>query len=396
MIWDPVERLLWGFAIILLILCSIHYIRKGRQRESYNERIIMYGFASVFMGYAIERLFLCIGEIFIPGTYRNFAFYGDYSNVTLTFEVLTLLGYISLGIGYALFFLAFELTVKRTKFIITSIQVILLTLMIILPFNKLNLQTFNFLFSTFVGVFILIYYTKKSKLEFRAISSLIILGITLICFGLAFASIIWKQIGRFPLYFSPTLYILGALIIVSPTIIDPKFFSRVSVFWTVIGLFIITTLFLYLASALYIGLPIILIVALGLFTLFATYIIINTIFSIKSEIIDDSKEEIKGESFDFLAAITKPQKITEEEVTISKEKKICLVCKGKVARNNIFLCPKCDTFYCSKCSEALSDLENACWVCETPFDESKPVKLHEKKEEEFAVEEVDLKKIKKE
>ena len=91
----------------------------------------------------------------------------------------------------------------------------------------------------------------------------------------------------------------------------------------------------------------------------------------------------------------KPQKVTEEEVSISKEKKICLVCKGKLARYNIFLCPECNTFYCSKCAHALSDLENACWVCEVPFDESKPVRLPEKKEEEDFGKDDDFKKNKK-
>ena len=83
---------------------------------------------------------------------------------------------------------------------------------------------------------------------------------------------------------------------------------------------------------------------------------------------------------DILKIFTKPQKLTEEEVSISKEKKICLVCKGKISRLN-YICPDCNTFYCVKCSKALGNTENACWVCETPFDESKSVKLPEKKEE---------------
>lgn len=67
--------------------------------------------------------------------------------------------------------------------------------------------------------------------------------------------------------------------------------------------------------------------------------------------------------------------ISEEEISISKEKKICLVCKGKLSRLNIYLCPECDTFYCEKCINILTKLENACWVCKTAFDETKPQKL---------------------
>ncbi len=79
---------------------------------------------------------------------------------------------------------------------------------------------------------------------------------------------------------------------------------------------------------------------------------------------------------------------------ISKEKKICLVCKGKVG-GIMFMCKECGAFYCSKCSKALSNLENECWACNSPIDESKPSKLfeQEKEEDEVVVEEGVLKKV---
>lgn len=83
---------------------------------------------------------------------------------------------------------------------------------------------------------------------------------------------------------------------------------------------------------------------------------------------------------------TRPQKITEEEVSISKEKKACLVCKGKVLGVN-FICLICEVFYCIKCSETLSNLENLCWTCDSPIDKSKPAKLFKEGEEEVASEE---------
>ena len=57
------------------------------------------------------------------------------------------------------------------------------------------------------------------------------------------------------------------------------------------------------------------------------------------------------------------------------------MCKGKVSEFNIFLCPKCETFYCAKCAQALVELENMCWACSGPIDKSKPVKTYEKEEE---------------
>ena len=96
------------------------------------------------------------------------------------------------------------------------------------------------------------------------------------------------------------------------------------------------------------------------------------------------KKEVKVEG-DLFRITKRPEQITEEEVSISKEKKICLVCKGKVLGHNVFICPECETFYCKKCSDALSNLENACWVCNSPIDKSKPVKPF-KKEEDLGIE----------
>ena len=77
---------------------------------------------------------------------------------------------------------------------------------------------------------------------------------------------------------------------------------------------------------------------------------------------------------DLLKMFTKPKKVTEEEVSVSKEKKICLVCKGDIMRMN-YMCPVCFTFYCTKCYQALTKLENACWSCDEAMDTSRPVKL---------------------
>ncbi len=108
------------------------------------------------------------------------------------------------------------------------------------------------------------------------------------------------------------------------------------------------------------------------------------------------EKEIKVE--ESLFRITKrPDQITEEEVSLSKEKKICLVCKGKLERK-MYICPECDTFYCNKCSDTLANLENACWVCNYPFDESKPVRPLKPEEEieEIKTSELTQKKPKKE
>jgi len=73
--------------------------------------------------------------------------------------------------------------------------------------------------------------------------------------------------------------------------------------------------------------------------------------------------------------------IKEKTVTIHKERKVCLVCKGETL-GFMYIC-KCGAIYCDNCAQALTNLENACWACNTPIDVSKPVKLYEENEEEI-------------
>lgn len=87
----------------------------------------------------------------------------------------------------------------------------------------------------------------------------------------------------------------------------------------------------------------------------------------------------------YIKKLKTPQKITEEEVTFLKEKKICLVCKGNIEGFNNYICPKCEVLYCEHCARALIDLENACWVCKSPLDESKPSKSYKRKENEIPI-----------
>ncbi len=76
----------------------------------------------------------------------------------------------------------------------------------------------------------------------------------------------------------------------------------------------------------------------------------------------------------FLYRMMKMEKINEGEVTVYKGSQACLVCKGNAEGFNIYVCPTCNAFYCKKCAHAVIDLENQCWSCNSPIDDSKPVK----------------------
>ena len=41
------------------------------------------------------------------------------------------------------------------------------------------------------------------------------------------------------------------------------------------------------------------------------------------------------------------------------------------------MCYDCEAFYCKKCADSLEKIENMCWNCEAPIEESKPIRRYE-------------------
>jgi len=87
----------------------------------------------------------------------------------------------------------------------------------------------------------------------------------------------------------------------------------------------------------------------------------------------------------FSKEIVDMEEVVEKKVTVYSELKTCVVCKGSAAGFNIYVCPQCSSIYCKGCAEAVIELENACWTCESPIDKAKPSQLFEKKEEEIKI-----------
>ena len=82
-------------------------------------------------------------------------------------------------------------------------------------------------------------------------------------------------------------------------------------------------------------------------------------------------DHLKGK---FRSRIMKMERVSEGEVTVYKGSHTCLVCKGSAGGFNFYICPTCNTIYCKVCVQAVIDLENQCWSCNSPIDASKPVK----------------------
>ncbi len=388
MIWDPYERFLWGVAITIAVICGIQYINRGRDREVLNEKLIMYGIAVSLICLAMVRLFSYFADYELYGVLIGNTYYGDFSNYTPNYEIYARIQLIFFTFGFISIVLTFEIIVKRTKYIITLIYVILFISIIVLPFT-LARDIFNFTIypiSITLLLFIVYLYTKWSRVEFKALSSFLILGIFLIGFGNSLGWRVWKSLNIFPLMLGPILFILGCLILLAPTWLNPERILRNTFYWKILASLILFSYCSLTLISFIFGLDVRFILY-NIFTIITIFILFYfSLRNIKSEIYS-KREEPHGETHpDVLSIFTKPQKVTEEEVSVSKEKKICLVCKGKVSRYEVYLCPDCEAIYCHKCARAVENLENACWVCEKPFDESKPVKKLEEKEEEITFE----------
>jgi len=97
----------------------------------------------------------------------------------------------------------------------------------------------------------------------------------------------------------------------------------------------------------------------------ATIAILGVIFGRRSS------KTLKKREAELANLIAQREEITEGDITISKEKHVCLVHKGPIEGYS-WICPSCGAYYCMRCIEVLKESENICWSCETPIDHDRP------------------------
>lgn len=327
MIWDPSERILWGIGITIAIMCGLYFIHIGRKRKVFKERINMWGLASLPLGFAFSLLFTYFQVLQVHGTYDfdTNLFCGDYESHEPLYELFGILSFISFGLGGMFFVLAFDIIVKRTKYILTIISGGFLVIEIIFAFINVDIarEVFNvflILDLVFFVPFILFIYTKRAHFEFKAVSSFLFFGFILFMISLILAFSAHKKLNTFPLILGPILLIAGSCIMIIPIIIDPRGVSRPLIYWvlfailinafligiTIIDIFVVTRKELWSVKwILFIGEYI---VSIIYFSTLMTLIIKN----IRSEMISMSQEIMKEDEAykdDFLAMFTRPQQV---------------------------------------------------------------------------------------
>jgi len=354
LVFNPANRFFWSLAIFLFIISGLFYLVRGLKKEEKNEKLLLIGFA-------------------------NFLFISTY-------------------VQYIFVFFAFERITKHSRYFLTFLESVFILITIF--FDTTDFHYLLDFSGAIIFVFILIWLSLKSSIEFRAISVYFFIGGVIMLTGNLLNSKTIRNLNIISPEFAPLIVIIGAVVFMLPSFINPQIFSHSVTYWVFLIIANIISLIFYL-NLLYVAqyhffFSISVVLGLFLFPLVFIYAVIQLIKILKAHSISATYIEKDEKDQDYLRVFSKRPTITEEEISISKEKKICLVCKGNLTRSNIYLCPDCDTLYCLKCSEALSDVENACWVCNATFDESKPSKPYKTAEAKEKITVEESKKSKKE
>ncbi|MFX0101167.1 MAG: hypothetical protein ACFFCS_16450 [Candidatus Hodarchaeota archaeon] len=374
-VFDPINRTLLGVVMTLLIINSWSYITKAKLREKTNERRILIGYAFMFLGFLVNQIFYFISNLAIPGKYIGHVFLVDYGSRTPLYELSRKLGNLANSFGTSLYLLMFEYVARRTKFIISILNFLSVIAIFFLPFDlSIFLATIILTPIQLLQVVVtIILFIKWSRLEFKVIASLQLLGLLFFVSAGIFASNEVRSLQTVPLFLPPLFTVTGCLIFLIQNTINPKNYSQTLKYF--IGVGILSAILLgFLITLVTIALEfgyVIIFISISLFASYAYLKIFMMIRKQKPSILTPSPttNEMK---VDVLEAFAKRKLVTEEEVLFHKERKICIVCKSHVERRS-YICPGCDGLYCLNCSEALSNLDNSCWSCNTAFDPTKPV-----------------------
>ncbi len=386
-IWDPLERFLWGIAFTLFLIVGLLYWKKAREREDINDRRFLYAFTGLNFGIAFFILFHYIKELIVPGDFESNVYMGTYSVYDLAFDILFKLTWLSFYIGILGLILVFEVNYKQTKFIFTISGIIIMIIFIFTPYHLIISLYVDFIIYSYFAILcvgIMIIFMLWSDWDFKVLASYILLGLNFIGHGAINTNPEVKELNALPIFMPPLFLCIGAVLMSVPLLITPKDFEKTMTNWLIVNLGIIIShlllIYFYIVAG-YTFKYIIGNISFSCIYLYLEYVNFKSVRTYRSQGKTGGGVDT---SPNVLAMFAKPQKLTEEEVSVSKEKKICLICKGKVG-GLLFMCNGCGAFYCHKCYSALTNLENACWACDSALDESKPVKLLEREEEKEEV-----------
>ncbi|MFX0099264.1 MAG: hypothetical protein ACFFCS_06745 [Candidatus Hodarchaeota archaeon] len=395
LLFTVTDAISWGVAITIICFIGIAFIRRGYRMPDSSERNILLGFGGLTLGIAISRLFIFIRKASVfEAVYRNFAIYYNTSNYSRPFEwELWIIAMVSVLIGFTIFISAFEKILARSKYMLSVLNVAGIIAIFLVPETLAeSMMTIMSIFNIILYLIILFYLAQKSRRDFKPVIAIILIGSIIFLAGNALDTTVLVNIMSVPNVVIALITTIGVVVAYSPLLIDPRHFSRALKYWYIASIILVITVPIAVIIISNVELiegdlhPAISMVAFYSIVIIMVYSIYRMVKVIKEDKVPSKKDQIQ----DFLKAFVRPKHMSDEEISVSKEKHICLVCKGSISGAN-YMCPSCGTHYCKRCSDVLAEMENACWSCEAPFDETKSVMQVEK--EKGVKDEMDHEKI---
>lgn len=376
-LWTPFERLLFSLYIFLNISGGTKYALNAKNTKNRDEKNLLLGFAALGIFNGIAQVLYFISQFYHKGVFIEGLFIGNPDDSLSPSHEWIFIGHIFFCLMFFLFTIQFERVFNQTRKILSTIIVFSSLGALITFWNApINWNAF-YLFMLLVMLLFYISIIKlllNSNIEMQNLSFFILAGFALSMLATIFVQPSVVETGLIPPEIKATIQVISVVLIIVPAFIDIEKIIKTnpSLIFIVFFLSIFSALIFTIYGVIVIGsAQIIGVIMCSIFIIMGVIRYRNS----KSASVNKTIEH-KG----ILQAFSRPQKLTEDEVSISKEKKICLVCKGRVLGITL-ICRECEAFYCEKCFRALSDLENACWACDTALDESKPLKIAKKEEE---------------
>jgi hypothetical protein len=372
-----------GIATILFFVVASRYFALSKKKDNPIEKSIVKSYAYVIFFIGIYLIFITLSFFYIEGEYKGHIYWGNVNNPSLIYMWLIKGAYISFLGAFIYYFNTYEKIFKKKHHFGLIATIVIVIMILLLPYEFVLHYFFPFSY-----VVMMIYYghtmfnlMKRSQKDLRAATSFIILGS--VCTGqfVAFISPAFLRFENAVILIFPIVLIVGILLNMAPTVFKPEYFSRNIKYWYLFTFILAGNV---LISVFYVFLVIKILEYLIMAIIFFVFYLVEGLFTIRF-IKREESQEFTTSDVEVMGIFTKPKKISEEEIMFHKEKKICLVCKGKIG-GFMFTCIDCDALYCDNCARTLSNLENACWVCNTPFDKTKPSRPYREKEEEITIE----------
>lgn len=364
-IWDPLERMLLGIAIGILFMTGVFFLIKMGKQEEHQGKRMMLGFGLFYILFAIRNIFIFMSDFYYLGTFRYGAFFGQIDQYYPLHEIYLSLAHTFVSLSFISLLFGLESYYKKSRFIFTMIESSVIIIIIIAPFELEQILISPYTPYVAIVCIIIIYdMVKKSSSELKAIGFFFFNSFACIMLGIIITYPDFKTMNVMPLFSGSLFFLLACVFIFLPLALNVEKLTKTMNYYLFSIIIGGTVSFLAVIINIFSNFNLI----SKLFTVFTVFFII--FFYVKTYPLIKAQITYSGNE-DILKVFIKTSRVTEEEVTVSKEKRTCLICKNKL-QGRIFICGSCGAYYCNKCSKALENAENICWVCETPLDGSRP------------------------